>query len=337
MGDLAVDLGDWFEVHATEIRANLERYFLGVGGDPFNGRHFERFSAMGDPNRFEATDILAVEALSVGVPPNSAAKLLDTEAEHFNSLLRQIPADRTLWEVPDYVLADTGPAGKLHARLQHDLDGVGWVTAGKLMSSKRPLLIPILDDIVKQVLKPPRKRFWSTMRKQLSDERRRERIRRVVSFPLGDVAFLRRIDVAVWMHGKSATQIICYHTTDAAEAILRNGFRDATGGYMFAKTKLTGVWLGDSPMSLNEGAKGEQVLRVEFGNAADLDGCEVLEEHKGYREWCVPAEIINTRATVTLLSQEEVDEIEDRLWRERHQDGPPDWLRPLNRPESHAD
>lgn len=70
------------------------------------------------------------------------------------------------------------------------------------MASKRPLLIPILDDLVKKVLQPPRNRFWSTMRGQLSDEHRREQINQVVSFPLGDVSFLRRIDVALWMHAK---------------------------------------------------------------------------------------------------------------------------------------
>jgi len=202
IGSFAVDLGEWFQAHATEIKANLERYFLGVGGLPFNGRHFERFSAMGDPNRFVATDVLAVEALSVGVPPDSAARLISTEAEDFNVLLRHIPVDKNLWEVPWYVLADNGPAAKLHARMQ-DLDGVGWVTAGKLLAAKRPRLIPILDDLVKKVLEPPRNRFWSTMREQLSDENRREQINQVVSFALGDVTFLRRIDVAVWMHGWS--------------------------------------------------------------------------------------------------------------------------------------
>jgi hypothetical protein len=202
MSDFSVDLGDWFQAHAAEVKANLERYFLGVGGLPFDGRHFERFSAMGDPNRFVATDVLAVEALSVGVPPDSAARLLDTEAEDFIVLLRHIPTDKEMWEVPRYVLDNNGPAAKLHARLQDDLDGVGWVTAGKLLAAKRPRLIPILDDLVKKVLKPPRNRFWSTMREQLSDEHRRERINRVVSFPLGDVTFLRRIDVALWMHAK---------------------------------------------------------------------------------------------------------------------------------------
>ena len=92
---------------------------------------------------------------------------------------------------------------------------------------------------------------------------------------------------------------IYFHTTDAADAILRDGFRDSTGGYMMANIVLTGVWLGDSPMTVNEGAKGEQVLRVEL--EADMGDFEVIEEGKPYREWCVPAALINDRATVTLV------------------------------------
>jgi hypothetical protein len=48
--------------------------------------------------------------------------------------------------------------------------------------------------------------------------------------------------------------VICYHTTDAAAEILRDGFRDATGSYMLVGIELTGVWLGE--MDVNEGAKG---------------------------------------------------------------------------------
>lgn len=102
--------------------------------------------------------------------------------------------------------------------------------------------------------------------------------------------------------------MICYHTTDAADAILRHGFRDATGSYLFATIQLTGVWLGDSPMDVNEGAKGDQVLRVEFPDDVDLGDFEVVEEQKPYREWCVPAALINTHATVTLMSDEDDDD-----------------------------
>jgi|1185.fasta_scaffold225216_2 hypothetical protein len=103
--------------------------------------------------------------------------------------------------------------------------------------------------------------------------------------------------------------MLCYHTTDAAEAILRHGFRDATGSYMFVNFELTGVWLGDWPMDINEGAQGDQVLRVEFPNDVDLGDFELVEEHKPYREWCVPAALINARASVTLMSDDGVDEL----------------------------
>jgi hypothetical protein len=60
-------------------------------------------------------------------------------------------------------------------------------------------------------------------------------------------------------------------------------------------------------MDGNEGATGNQVLRVEFPANVDLDNFELIEEHKPYREWCVPAALINTRATVALMSEDEVD------------------------------
>ncbi|MFG1931319.1 hypothetical protein ACGFK1_11760 [Mycobacterium sp. NPDC048908] len=108
--------------------------------------------------------------------------------------------------------------------------------------------------------------------------------------------------------------MICYHTTDAADDIIRDGFRDAAGSYGFANSELTGVWLGDSPMDSNEGATGDQVLRVEFGDGVDTSDFEVIEEHKPYREWCVPAAIINAHATVTRMSDDEVDEVRWARW-----------------------
>ncbi|APE14145.1 hypothetical protein BOH72_01785 [Mycobacterium sp. WY10] len=96
--------------------------------------------------------------------------------------------------------------------------------------------------------------------------------------------------------------MIFYHRTPAGGAILRDGFRDATGSYMFWDFTLTGVWLSDVVLDINEGAKGDQVLRVEFPNGVDLSDYEVAEDGEPpYREWCVPAELINTHASVTLL------------------------------------
>jgi len=53
---------------------------------------------MGNAFQFEASNVLAVEALSVKVPSEAAAKLLMTDAEHFTSLLRKIPREQDLWQ-----------------------------------------------------------------------------------------------------------------------------------------------------------------------------------------------------------------------------------------------
>ena len=80
-------------------------------------------------------------------------------------------------------------------------------------------------------------------------------------------------------------------------------------GHMGSPTfELTGVWLGDSPMDVNEGATGDQVLRVEFPDDVDLGDFEFVEDHKPYREWCVPAALINSRASVTLMSDDDIEE-----------------------------
>lgn len=61
-------------------------------------------------------------------------------------------------------------------------------------------------------------------------------------------------------------------------------------------------------MDINEGAIGDQVLRVELPDDADLGDFEIVEEAKPYREWCVPAALINARATVTLMDDEAYEE-----------------------------
>jgi hypothetical protein len=98
-----------------------------------------------------------------------------------------------------------------------------------------------------------------------------------------------------------------FHTTDATKAILRDGFRDTEGSYMLIGTTLRGVFLADVPLDANEGTKGEDVLEVTLPDDTDLDDYEIVDEMGTYREWCVPAELINTRGTTRLVSPEEVE------------------------------
>lgn len=202
MQRFSFDLVDWFAENAATVDRNLRRYFDGKEGDRFTGRWFEDFAAFAAPDRFEAADLVAVETLSVSVPPEAAAALLITESERFNSLLRRIPRGQDLWEVDRIAVDLGGPAEELHSALR-TLPGVDWVTAGKLMAAKRPRLIPILDTKVRDLLKPPPGLFWVSLHDELVDESRRSAIAEVCSAAPPTVSLLRRMDVAFWM---AATQ-----------------------------------------------------------------------------------------------------------------------------------
>jgi hypothetical protein len=48
-----------------------------------------------------------------------------------------------------------------------------------------------------------------------------------------------------------------------------------------------------------------------------LDEWELIEDQKPYREWCVPARLINERGNVTLLTQEQLDDLARERWERR--------------------
>lgn len=142
-----------------------------------------------------------------------------------------------------------------------------------------------------------------------------------------------------------------YHRTNAYEAISSEGFRDTTGNYLCNWT-FTGVWISDCPLDENEGADGDQLLEIRLDIEDEaLSNYEVAEAGKPYREWCVPASVLNS-AEIRLLTEDEEDQIQKTrrhifrgigfvVW--QHPDGPTHpplhvpgkwyWL-PLNRDNS---
>lgn len=96
--------------------------------------------------------------------------------------------------------------------------------------------------------------------------------------------------------------LIYYHgtTTKNTQPILKEGFRDSTGSYMLQDCTLTGVFLSDIP--LDEGPSSEVALRVSFTSIPpNFDDFELMEDGKPYREWCVPAKLINGVARIEIF------------------------------------
>ena len=96
-----------------------------------------------------------------------------------------------------------------------------------------------------------------------------------------------------------------YHRTSrlAADAILAEGFKSSPT--FIGGIELFGVWLSDRPLGSNEGTKTNEVLlevTLELV-APDFDFYEVVEKGKPYREWCIPAEKVNSGRVVEVTDE----------------------------------
>jgi hypothetical protein len=92
--------------------------------------------------------------------------------------------------------------------------------------------------------------------------------------------------------------VILFHRTteNAARSILADGFRNARGSYGMEGIVLEGVFVSDRPVDCNEGAKGDVLLRIELAQSeSEIVDCEIVEDGKPWREWILPAELLNAR------------------------------------------
>lgn len=99
--------------------------------------------------------------------------------------------------------------------------------------------------------------------------------------------------------------MILYHRTTAASAeqILHDGFRDGVGTYL-TDSEFSGVWVSNVPLDINEGAKGDTLLQVDLPEQTIAE-YEWIEERKPYREWLIPARLVNELANASLCIVDE--------------------------------
>ncbi|MFB6986096.1 DUF6308 family protein [Streptomyces sp. NPDC056304] len=195
---------------------DLRRYFgidLPPGAMPFTGSRFEHLAGGGDrpeaADTITATDLIAVQTLSVTVPVPVALDLLEGRlGPRLTDLLRAIPADVDMTYVDATDLAPNSPAQQAWDLLC-DQHGVNWVTAGKLLARKRPRLLPVYDRVVRCAVGRPAS-FWCSMHAGLrADDHalHRELVtsRQAAGLP-ESVSALRICDVVVWMRHRTDHQ-----------------------------------------------------------------------------------------------------------------------------------
>ena len=201
------------EIHtwlfATEnkyrIQSHLTRYFSN-----YNGRHFEWFITRSDPRIFTSWDILAVEALSVSVRTETAKWLLEPN-EIRDDLLAESrlslgSGQGSLWTCDEKLLNSGGALSDLYT-LMREKDGLGYVTASKLLATKFPAVVPIRDSQVESLLDLRKsKEWWSPIRGLFnSHDQSLANYLSDFSVPIevGNVTTLRRLDVILWMEAKA--------------------------------------------------------------------------------------------------------------------------------------
>lgn len=207
-----------FEPQATD---NLARYFAvdsGEGGAPlFTGAMFERLCGGGDSpaaaNIITASDLIAVQMLSVTIPASAALALLEGDiGKRLSELLAEIPVGLDMAKADVGLLEPGSPADQAWNQLR-ELRGVDWVTANKLLARKRPRLLPVYDRVVRCVVGHPAS-FWLSLHHALTanDLELHEHLLslgRSAGIP-ETISALRICDVVLWMrHADSHEEKAC--------------------------------------------------------------------------------------------------------------------------------
>ena len=176
----------------------------------FSGAYFERLDGGGDRagvrNRITGADIVAVSMLSVTIPSDSVKKL-DELSDTISDHLEHIPWDLNLVDAGADQIGESSPAWKLWDALTK-IDHIGWVTANKLLARKRPLLLPVYDNVVRDLFDAPTS-LWASLQATLaSDDRalfnRLLAIREAAGVG-DDISPLRVFDVVCWRLGMGYT------------------------------------------------------------------------------------------------------------------------------------
>ena len=193
------------------IQDHLSWYFT----VKYSGKHFEWFVAQSDSKQsdskmFTPWDILAVEALSVTVPTETARWLFEPHKRRdellAESLRSLVPYRDSLWTCDEELLSDGKPLSKLYSMLRAE-EGLGYVTASKLMATKFPSVVPIRDSKVETLLGLEKSREWWAPIRGLfsaSGQSLAEYLDGLdVPIEVGTVTTLRRLDVILWMEAKA--------------------------------------------------------------------------------------------------------------------------------------
>jgi hypothetical protein len=187
----------------------------------FTGALFDRYGMdRSDPNTINDTDLLAVTLLSIdislrttrGIRTTTVLKL-ERNRQRIADLLDALGPDRPLHTLDsaqfERRLGDQHAAGsELYWFLRGDDIGLPRVATYKLLSRKRPQLLPIRDTVLETALHRGDdwwRAWWEELTCRTELVERLEHIRREAGAE--DLSLLRIADILVWVRQRGADQI----------------------------------------------------------------------------------------------------------------------------------
>jgi Family of unknown function (DUF6308) len=180
---------------------------------PFAGAKFDKLAGSGERDELGPDDLGAVRALSMGIPRGFVAQIESTEFKkemrvHLGLLSPELRLEDLSVKEYDDLLVKDAPAGRAWDFLVADLKQYRargpYVTASKLLSAKRPLLIPLEDSFVRKSLHVSRKQAWEAIHRIVRDSEVSDRLSQVRdAVPnAGHVPLHRILDVVAWRKGR---------------------------------------------------------------------------------------------------------------------------------------
>jgi hypothetical protein len=204
----------WIVSETDAIADHLKRYFQRHEDlhqdveQGFTGRLFEKFIAGSERSRFTASDMLAVSALGVTVPPHVAEHLIDDVDGRWSRQLAAVSEAVAryddLADMPEKNV-ESGPLSELYDQLKMFRGlGFNYVTQSKLLAAKFPSHVPIRDRRVEDLLElTGSTQWWAPMRELIRSQGVREALMAVVLPDDIEVTTLRRLDVVLWMEHRT--------------------------------------------------------------------------------------------------------------------------------------
>jgi hypothetical protein len=195
----------WLDDNADAATQHLFTYFGGDPGVTYQGRYFESFQQSSTAGSFTAEDFLAIGALSVTVPAQTAHRMITDASGAYRQLLSECQhlinnapgADLATCPEP-WLFDDASPFVKLYHRLRRE-SGCGPVVTSKLLAAKYPSLIPIRDSRVEWLLDLSHRSDWWKPMRELFAATAATLTRLTGTGSFDHVVALRRLDVVLWM------------------------------------------------------------------------------------------------------------------------------------------